>query len=131
MKCRARLGAVVDCAHTQVWWTRARRQRQWAQAAAAATLAVDCCGLDGTVGSGHERAQAAAGLRALITGQARRTPEVESRAREQRTGLKWLMAGGSGCGCRAREGSKQGRAWTEYEWKEYEPPPPPPLPFFL
>ena len=61
-------------------------------------LAMDCCGLVGTAGLGHERAQAAAGLRALITGQARRTAEVESRAREQReqvTGLKWLTAGGS------------------------------------
>ena len=67
-------------------------------------MAVDCCGLGSTVGSGHERAQAAAGLRALITGQAKRTGEVESRAREQRTGLKWITARGSGRGRRAREG---------------------------
>ena len=77
----------MDCARAQVWWTRARRQRQWqwAQTAAAAALAVDCCGLGGTAWSGHERAQAAAGFRALVTGQARRTAEVESRAWEQRT----------------------------------------------
>ena len=63
---------------------------------------MDCCGLGGTAGSEHERAQAAAGLRALIIGQARRKAKVESRAREQReqvTGLKWLTAGGSGRGC--------------------------------
>ena len=107
VKCRARLGAAADCARAQVWWTRARRQRQWAQTAATA-LAVDCCGLGGTAGLGHERAQAAAGLKALITGQARRTTEVESRAREQVTRLKWLTAGGSGRGCRAREGLKAG-----------------------
>ena len=122
MKCRARLGAAVDYERAQVWWTRAWRPRQWAQTTASA-LAVDCYGLGGTAGSGHEWAQAAAGFRELITGQARRTAEVESRAREQRTGLKWLMTGGSGCGCRAREGSKQGRAWREYEWNENEAPP--------
>ena len=63
VKCRARLGATIDCAHTQVWWTRARRQRQWAQTVAAA-LEVDSYGGCGTAGSGHERAQAVAGLRA-------------------------------------------------------------------
>ena len=63
MKCRARLGVAVDCARAQVWWTRARRQRQWAQTVAAA-LAVDSDGGGGTAGSGHEWAQAAAGLRA-------------------------------------------------------------------
>ena len=63
VKCRAQLGAAVNCARAQEWWTRARRQWQWAQTAAAA-LAVDYCGLGGTAGSRHERAQAAAGLRA-------------------------------------------------------------------
>ena len=89
-----------------------RRRRQWAQTAATA-LAVDCCGLAGTVGSGHELAQEDTGLRALIIGQAWCTAEVESRAQEQRTGLKWLTTGGSGCGCRTQEGSKTGRAWRE------------------
>ena len=88
----------------------------------------------------HRRVRARTGassrrVRALITGQARLTAEVESRAREQRTQLKWLTAGGLGCGCRAREVSKKGRAWREYEWNENEasppPPPPPPPPFFF
>ena len=42
-------------------WTR--RHRQWAQTTVAA-LAVDCYGLGGTAGSGHERVQAAAGFKA-------------------------------------------------------------------
>ena len=51
-----------------------------------------CCGDDGTAGSGLERAQAAARLKALITGQVKCTTEVANRAREQRTGRKWLEA---------------------------------------
>ena len=53
----------MDYARAQVWWTKAWRQRQRAQTAAAA-LAVDLDDSGGTAGSGHERAQAAAGLRA-------------------------------------------------------------------
>ena len=53
----------MGCVRAQVWWTRARRQRQWAHTAAKA-LTVGCCGLGSTTGSGHERAQAAARLRA-------------------------------------------------------------------
>ena len=51
VKCRARLGASVDCARTG--WTKARRRLQWAPMAVTA-LAVGCCGGDGTLGSGLE-----------------------------------------------------------------------------
>ena len=89
---------------------RAHRVDQ-GSAATAATLAVGCCRGDGTAGSGLERAQAAAGLRALITGQVRCTVEAASRAREQRTGQKWLAAGTQDTG-----GLKAGEG-LEYGWK--------------
>ena len=84
------------------------------QGSAAAAVGSDC---GGGTGSGlrrrrwpwHEWAQASAGLRALITGQARHTDEVESRAREQReqgTGLKWLTVRGSGADVRHERGSR-------------------------
>ena len=62
MQGTTRRGA-VDCARAQVWWTKAWRQRQWAQTAAA-TLAVDSESGGDTVGSGHEQAQATTWLKA-------------------------------------------------------------------
>ena len=46
-------------------WTRARRLRQWAQTAAAA-LAVGCCGVGGTAGSGLETLGRAVKSRAQV-----------------------------------------------------------------
>ena len=94
---------------------------------------MDCCGLGGTVGSGHERAQEAPGLRALITRQARCTAEVESRAPEQRTGLKWLTTRGSGDAGHGRAQSRGGPGGNMNGTKMRPPslPPPPPLPPFF
>ena len=80
----------------------------------------------GTAGSGLELAQAAAGFRALIIGQVRCTAEVASRAREQRTGRKWLTAGIQDTGgLKAKEGLEG--IWMEMKMSATPPPPPPPI----
>ena len=79
-----------------------------------------------TAGSGLERAQAASGLKALITGQVRCTVEAASRAREQLTGRKYLMAGTQDTGGLKAEEGLEG-IWMEMKMN---PPPPPPHPFF-
>ena len=54
------------------------------------------------------------------------------RAREQWTGLKWLTAGGSGCGCKARGAQGRGGSGGNMNGTKMStpPPPPPPPPFY-
>ena len=100
----------MGCACAQVWWTRAQRQWQWAQTVVTA-LVVGCCELDSTTRSGHERAQAAAGLRAQW-----RAGHKSGGARA--LAMKRLMVGAlsrePGLGCWS--GSRQGlKAWEGLE----------------
>ena len=91
-------------------WTKARWRRQWAQTAAAA-LAVDCYGVDGTTGSG--------------LGSLRRA--VESRARVQggqSTALKWLTAGALSRASQARMQGTRGLKGVCSECMEMYGPPP-------
>ena len=88
MQGTARIGSGL---RARTGWTRARRRRQWAPTAADA-LAVGCCGVGGTAGSGTD-ARNERGLRnddgSQGIGRARRTTVVQGR----NTGRRRLEGG--------------------------------------
>ena len=98
-------------------WTRARRLRQWAQTAAAA-LAVGCCGVGGTAGSGLETLGRAVKSRAQVRrgqGTALKCLTVGALSREPGLGCWWRRAqsrGGSSAD--AGKGRAQGSMFGMY-----------------